>query len=75
MTVRLQKFFGKDFTKELRIKSYDFIETYISDTIKQWDTAPDTDKIAADFSSVLTKLDKSDFVFFTLPYWLYTGIL
>lgn len=63
MKVRLQKFFGKDFTKEQRMKSYDFIENYILETVKQWNTAPDTDKIAADFASILTKLDNSDFVF------------
>jgi hypothetical protein len=63
MTDRLLKYFGKDFTKEQRIQSYDFMEYYIWNKVNQWDTAPETDKIAADFARILAEMDNSDFSF------------
>jgi hypothetical protein len=63
MTDKMIKYFGKDFTKDQRIQSYNFIENYISDKVQQWETAPETDKIAADFANILSKMDNMDFSF------------
>jgi hypothetical protein len=63
MTDRLVKYFGKDFSKEERIKSYDFIESYIAEIVKHWNSSPDTDAIAASFASVIQNLDTSEFAF------------
>ena len=63
MTERLVKYFGKDFTKEQRVNSYDLIENFISDNVKDWSQSPDTDKISADFGVLISKFTKEDFAF------------
>lgn len=66
MTDRLQKFFGKDFSQDERIKLYDYIEDYISSKVTDWSKAPDTDAIATSFANDIKQLDKADFAFLLL---------
>lgn len=63
MTERLIKYFGKDFTEEQRKHSYDYIEIFISECVKDWSTPPDTDVIAAEFASKINQFSKEDFAF------------
>jgi hypothetical protein len=63
MTDRLLKHFGKDFSEQQRIFYYDYIETYISDNVKDWSVPPETDKLATDFATVISKFAKEDFAF------------
>ncbi|MCU0446451.1 MAG: HindIII family type II restriction endonuclease [Microscillaceae bacterium] len=57
------RFFDKDFSQTERIASYDYLENYISDTVNDWTTAPDTERIALDFAQKIGSLDKNDFAF------------
>jgi hypothetical protein len=66
MTERLIKFFGKDYTKPERTALYDYIEDYIAGKVAVWTKSPDTDAIAASFSSDIKQLDNSDFSFLLL---------
>ena len=63
MTDRLVKYFGKNFSKDQRTESYDFIENYISQQVKNWTNAPDTDTIAAKFADDISKMGKPEFLF------------
>jgi hypothetical protein len=60
---KLKHFFGKDFSKEERTASYDFIETYISRTVRDWTNPPDTDTVAADFAAQIAKYPNPEFAF------------
>jgi len=66
MKERIEKFFGKDFSQDARIKLYDYIEDYITSKVTDWTKAPDTDGIAASFANDIKQLDKSDFAFLLL---------
>ncbi len=55
--------FGKDITKEDRNKSYDYIENFIFNNVKDWTKAPQTDILEDIFSKEIRELDKADFAF------------
>lgn len=59
----IKKHFGKGFSENERVKSYNLIENYISLSVKDWSSAPDTDSIAIAFNAELKNLDDSDFCF------------
>jgi len=66
MIERLEKFFGRDISKDERIKLYDYIEDYISSKVNDWTKAPDTDGISASFAKDIQQLNKADFAFLLL---------
>ena len=63
MPDRLPEFFGKPLDKGQRVYSYDLIENFISETVKDWAKPPETEKIAADFGALIAKFSKEDFAF------------
>jgi len=66
MTERLIKFLGKDLKNGERIHFYDFIENYISDNVRDWEKAPDTDLLAASFAKEMESLPQPEFSFLLL---------
>lgn len=63
MTDRIPQHFGKELSQEQRIVSYDYIENFISAHVKNWDTPPDTDTLAAAFASEVNKFELPDLAF------------
>lgn len=53
-------------TEEQRIQSYDYVENFIAEQVKDWSVAPDTDAIEAEFSKRLSHMEKEDFAFLIL---------
>lgn len=60
---QLIKYFGRAFSKAQRVHSYDLIETFISDQVKDWTQPPDTDRISALFASMISKIEHEEFAF------------
>jgi len=60
----IQKYFGDIFlSQNKRIESYDYIETFISDNVTNWDTAPDTDSLTEKFSKEISTFSKEELTF------------
>lgn len=55
--------FGADLNNDARKKSYDFIEDFISENVKDWRKAPDTDALESSFSEKIKKLDNTNLAF------------
>lgn len=51
------------FTLEERVKSFDYIESFISEMVEDWSKSPDTDAIEREFSKRIKQLDKIHFAF------------
>jgi hypothetical protein len=54
---------GKNFSVEDRKKSYDYIENFIFNNVKDWTKAPDTDTLEDIFSKEIQQLELIDFAF------------
>jgi len=65
MNIELVKhYFGDSFENvEDRIKYYDFIENFITETVTDWSTAPRSSEIAHTFGRKLKELDEKTFSF------------
>lgn len=55
--------FGKTFSDEDRKKSYNYIENFIFNNVKDWTKAPDTDALEDIFSKEIQQFDDIDFAF------------
>lgn len=54
---------GKNIGADERKKSYDYIEDFISENVKDWSKAPDTNNLEMVFSGKIQELDQVDFAF------------
>ncbi len=58
--------FKLQINKQKRAKNYDFIENFIKNNVKDWDVAPDTDRIEKEFTKKLKSINDNEFAFLLL---------
>jgi len=63
MENRIQEIFGLNLDENQRKASYDFIETFIEDSVTDWSTAPDTETIEIAFTAALQALSNNELAF------------